>query len=75
MELSKKVEKLEIDMFEVLTKAHQAIQSRDRESAKYFIASIEVMNDEYYDITEVEFIKESVVLDLYERLWRTSNES
>ena len=75
MELVKKVEKLEHDMFDTLVNAYKAIESRDKDAITYYIASLEVMTDDYYDITETHYISEETILDLYERFWRIKNEN
>ena len=60
-------------MFDSIFAAYNAIEKNDRDNAKAYIATLEILNEEYKDITKINFVKPEVVLDLYERLWRKSN--
>ena len=73
MSLISEIEKLETNMFDSIFAAYNAIEKNDRDNAKAYIATLEILNEEYKDITKINFVKPEVVLDLYERLWRKSN--
>lgn len=73
MSLIAEIEKLETNIFDSLYTAYKCIEKHDRDNAKAYIATVEILNEEYKDITKMHFVKKEVILDLYERLWRASN--
>ena len=73
MSLMKEVQQLEVNMFNTLEAAHKAITNKDLHNAKTYIATVELLNEEYKDLTKIDFVRDSVILDLYERLWSKSN--
>ena len=73
MSLMNEVQQLENNMFNTLEAAYKAIRDNDLNSAKSYIAAVELLNEEYKDLTRVDFVRQSVILDLYERLWSKSN--
>lgn len=73
MSLMKEIQQLENNIFNTLEAAYKAIRDNDLNSAKSYIAAVELLNEEYKDLTRVDFVRQSVILDLYERLWSKSN--
>jgi hypothetical protein len=71
--LIKEIQQLENNMFNTLEAAHKAIVNKDLHNAKTYIATVELLNEEYKDLTKIDFVRESVIIDLYERLWSKSN--
>ena len=67
------VHNLEINIFNSLEAAYKAINVRDRDNAKAYIVSVEVLNEEYKEITQQDFVKPENILKLYEKLWEVSN--
>lgn len=73
MKLSDEIEILEKNMFDSVHGALVGIERNKLDEAKAYIATVEILNSEYKDITKVDFVKQSTIIDLYERLWRKSN--
>ena len=73
MGLYDEIHQLEVNIFNSLDAAYKAIQVRKRDDAKAYIATVEVLNEEYKQLTHIDFVSEKTRLDLYERLWRHSN--
>lgn len=73
MSLYGQIKELEADMFDGVHRAYKAIDSRNRDNAKAFIAALEVMNEEYKELTKIDYVNQKTILDLYERLWSMSN--
>jgi hypothetical protein len=70
MSLYEEIHELEHQMFDSVEAAYKSIANKKRDDAKAFIAAVEILNSEYKEITKVDFVKQSVILDLYEKLWR-----
>lgn len=67
------VHNLEVNIFNSIEAAYKAISVRDRDNAKAYIASVEVLNEEYKEITQIDCVKPENILRLYEKLWEVSN--
>lgn len=67
------VHNLEVNIFNSIEAAYKAISRRDRDNAKAYIASVEVLNEEYKEITQIDYVTSANILRLYEKLWEVSN--
>ena len=67
--MENKEEKLKNLIFEVITDIYQARACRQKSRFKLGLATLEILNAEYFQITNKEEISQERLLKLYEELW------
>lgn len=69
MRLSKQVYDLESKMLELTFNIHNAMLLMQKDKVKVGLASLDILNDDYYSITKRYYIKKDYILRQYERLY------
>lgn len=69
MGLYKEIKHLEDQMFNTLDAAYKALEYRQIDKYKLYLATLEMLNDDYRSITHVDFITKERIVSLYEKMW------
>lgn len=75
MSLMKEVQQLETELFNALEAAYRALEVNDFDKAKTFMATTEILNEDYKEITYVDFVSAKTILTFYERLWEKQQDA
>lgn len=63
------IQALEAKMLDLTYEVHQDILLMKKEKAKVKLASLEILNSEYFDMTKTHYIKKDYINTQYERIF------
>ncbi len=69
MGLYKEIKHLEDQMFNTLDAAYKALEYRQIDKFKLYLATLEMLNEDYKSVTQVDFITKERIQSLYEKMW------
>lgn len=69
MSMFKKIQEIESDIFDVLHDLHVCLQYKNASDYKMNLQLLDILNEEYKDITTEYYIKPEKVLDYHSRQW------
>jgi hypothetical protein len=69
MGMYKEISHLEDQIFNTLDAAYKAFQYRQIDKYKLYLATLEMLNEDYKSITKVDFITQERIMNMYAKMW------